>query len=54
MRKCEEGFSDTRQGSAGRPTTKHLASDEQTERLQHQIKYLKQENEFLKKVDFLD
>ena len=54
MSKREEGFSDTRNGSSGRPSTKHLTADEQIARLQHQVKYLKQENEFLKKVNFLD
>lgn len=54
MSKREDGFSDTRKGSSGRPSTKHLTADEQTARLQHQVKYLKQENEFLKKINFLD
>lgn len=54
MSKREEGFKDTREGSSGRPRTKDLTADEQIARLQHQIKYLKQENEFLKKINFLD
>ena len=54
MSKREEGFSDTRKGSSGRPSTKDVTTDEQIERLQHQVKYLKQENEFLKKINFLD
>lgn len=54
MSKRKEGFRDTRKGSSGRPLTKHLTSDEQIARLQHQVKYLKQENEFLKKINFLD
>jgi len=54
MSKREEGFADTRKGSSGRSSTKTLTSDEQIERLQHQVKYLKQENEFLKKINFLD
>jgi len=54
MSKREEGFSDMRKESSGRPSTKDLTSDEQIARLQHQIKYLKQENEFLKKINFLN
>jgi len=46
----EEGFADTRKGSSGRPLTKTLTSDEQIARLHHQVKYLKQENEFLKNL----
>lgn len=49
MSKREQGFSDTRKGASGRPLTKGLTADEQVARLQHQVKYLKQENEFLKK-----
>lgn len=54
MSRREEGFSDTRKGASGRPLTKELTSDEQIARLQHQVKYLKQENEFLKKINFLN
>jgi len=54
MSKREQGFSDTRKGASGRPLTKDLTADEQIARLQHQVKYLKQENEFLKKINFLD
>lgn len=54
MSKREQGFSDTRKGASGRPLTKGLTADEQIARLQHQVKYLKQENEFLKKINFLD
>jgi transposase-like protein len=54
MSKREEGFSDMRKESSGRPLTKDLTSDEQIARLQHQVKYLKQENEFLKKMNFLN
>jgi len=54
MSKREEGFSDKRKGLSRRTSTKDLTSDEQVERLQHQVKYLKQENEFLKKINFLD
>lgn len=54
MSKREDGFNDMRKGSSGRPRTKDLTPDEQIARLQHQLKYLKQENEFLKKINFLD
>lgn len=54
MKKREAGFSDARQNSSGRPSTRDLTADEQIARLQHQVKYLKQENEFLKKINFLD
>jgi transposase len=54
MSKREDGFKDTRLGSPGRPRTKDLTADEQIARLQHQVKYLKQENEFLKKINFLN
>lgn len=54
MSKREEGFKDTREGSCGRTSAKELTTDEQIARLQHQVKYLKQENEFLKKINFLN
>ena len=54
MSNREEGFSDMRKDASGRPATKTLTSDEQIARLQHQVKYLKQENEFLKKMNFLN
>lgn len=54
MSKREEGFKDTREGSSGRPRTKDLTAYEQIARLQHQVKYLKQENEFIKKINFLN
>jgi transposase len=47
-------YSDLRQESSGRPSTKDLTAEEQIARLKHQVKYLKQENEFLKKVHFWD
>ena len=50
----EEGFTDTRQHSSGRPRTKDLTPEEQLERLKHQNALLKQENEFLKKSEFLE
>jgi hypothetical protein len=49
-----DGFEDTRKDNSGRPATKDLTDAERISRLEHQIKYLKQENEFLKKTEFLD
>lgn len=49
----QEDFKDLRKGNSGRPQT-DLTPEERIVRLEHQIKYLKQENEFLKKIDFLD
>lgn len=57
VKKCElrlDGFEDTRKVNSGRPVTKDLTDAERISRLEHQIKYLKQENEFLKKTEFLD
>lgn len=54
MDKREEGFSDLRKESSGRPVTKYLTPEEQITRLQHQVQYLKQEVEFLKKINFLN
>lgn len=49
-----DDFSDLRGEHSGRPSTKELPDKERIARLEHQIKYLKQENEFLKKIEFLD
>ena len=49
-----EGLADTRKGNSGRPVTKDLTPEEEINRLKNKIKYLEQENEFLKKVRFLD
>lgn len=46
--------SDMRKKCSSRLSTKELSDKEQIARLEHQIKYLKQENEFLKKTEFLD
>jgi len=57
VKRCElrsDGFEDTRKGNSGRRVTRDLADAERISRLEHQIKYLKQENEFLKKIEFLD
>lgn len=48
------GFDDTRAENSGRPITKDISVEERIRRLENQIKYLKQENEFLKKIEFLD
>lgn len=50
----ETGFEDTRSKNSGRLLTRNLTTEEQLERLKHKIKYLEQENEFLKKIEFLD
>ena len=49
-----EGFGDIRKESSGRPRVKELSDSEKIQRLEHQVRYLKQENEFLKKIRFLD
>lgn len=57
VRKCEiriDGFEDTRKGNSGRPGTKDLTETERISKLEHRIKYLEQENEFLKKIEFLE
>ncbi|MCL1919341.1 MAG: hypothetical protein FWG14_13785 [Peptococcaceae bacterium] len=48
------GFSDARKEGTGRPRVKELTDAEKIQRLEHEIRYLKQENEFLKKIKFLD
>lgn len=50
----QEGFDDTRKGNLGRPVTKDLSSEEEIKRLKNKIRYLEQENEFLKKINFLE
>jgi hypothetical protein len=52
-----EGFSDTRKENSGRRRIKEHEEPtdaEKIRRLKHQVKYLKQENEFLKKIRLLD
>ena len=50
-----EGFNDTRKENSGRQKIeKELTDAERIRRLEHQVRYLKQENEFLKKIRFLD
>ena len=48
------GFSDARKEGSGRSRVKELTDSERIQRLEHQVRYLKQENEFLKKIRFLD
>jgi len=54
MVKREEGVRDLRKKNSGRQRTKELTLEEEIQRLKHKIKYLEQENEFLKKIEFLD
>ncbi|WP_058306983.1 HTH domain-containing protein [Gracilibacillus massiliensis] len=49
-----DGYQDLRGKNSGRPSTKELTDVDRIKRLEHQIRYLKQENEFLKKTEFLD
>lgn len=50
-----DDFSDQRFANSGRPSSKEdLTDKERIARLEHKIKYLKQENEFLKKIEFID
>ena len=50
----EEGVRDLRKENSGRPKTKELTQEEEIQRLKHKIRYLEQENEFLKKIEYLD
>ena len=50
----DEGFSDTRKGKSGRHTTKSLTDEEIIERLKQKNKILQQENDFLKRVRFIN
>lgn len=49
-----EGYQDMRGKNSSRPSTKELSDADRIKRLEHQLRYLKQENEFLKKTEFLD
>lgn len=49
-----ERFSDTRKGNSGRPITKELSNEEIIKRLKHQNKILQQENDFLKRIRFIN
>ena len=50
----EEGFKDTRGTKSGRPSTKDLTIEEQLARLKQKNKILQQENDFLKRVRFIN
>ena len=52
--KRDEGFIDKRKESSGRPKTKDLTPDEEIARLKHKNKVLQQENDFLKRVRFIN
>jgi GTP cyclohydrolase II len=45
-----EGYDDIRKNNSGRPSTKELSDTEKIKRLEQKLKYLKQENEFLKNI----
>ena len=50
----EDGFKDTRSKNSGRPSTKELSLEVQLERLKHKNEVLQQENDFLKRVRFIN
>ena len=50
----KDGFKDTRSKNSGRPSTKELSLEEQLERLKHKNEILQQENDFLKRVRFIN
>ena len=50
----EEGVRDLRKKNSGRPRIKDLTQEEEIQRLKHKIRYLEQENAFLKKIEYLD
>ena len=50
----ESGFEDQRKYSSGRPRAKDLTAEEKVERLELKLKTLKQENDFLKRVRFIN
>lgn len=52
MMQRDDGFKDTRNGHSGRPSTRDLTPEEEIQRLQQKLKYLQQENTFLKKSAF--
>ena len=49
-----EGFKDTRKSNSGRPQTKDLTPEEEIARLKQKNKILSQENDFLKRVRFIN
>ena len=50
----EDGVKDTRSKNSGRPSTKELSLEVQLERLKHKNEVLQQENDFLKRVRFIN
>ena len=48
------GFKDTRKENSGRPATKDLTPEEEIARLKHKNRVLQQENDFLKRVRFIN
>ena len=50
----EDGFKDTRSKNSGRPSTKELSLEVQLERLKNKNEVLQQENDFLKRVRFIN
>ncbi len=56
MAKRGSGMADTRKGHSGpkKQDGTGLTPEDEIKRLKHRIKYLEQENEFLKKIEFLD
>ena len=50
----EDGFKDTKSKNSGRPSTKELSLEVQLERLKHKNEVLQQENDFLKRVRFIN
>ena len=50
----EDGFKDIRSKNSGRPSTKELSLEVQLERLKHKNEVLQQENDFLKRVRFIN
>ena len=49
-----EGFKDTRKENSGRTPTKELSDKEIIEQLKHKNKILQQENDFLKRIRFIN
>ena len=50
----ELGLKDKRKGASGRPLLKKLTSEQEIERLNAKIEFLKMENDFLKKLDKIE
>ena len=50
----QSGFEDQRKYSSGRPRTKDLSDEEKIQRLELKIEALKQENDFLKRVRYIN